>query len=535
MKVRSYQLGGVYYTPVNRPEMDFGSGTATSTSQSPKKDDLIQKEIIGVLKENGLPSDVDYFLGAANEFLQKSQAAGRFFASGNSSYTMSDLIRIQSLANRVKHNHALHEDASQKLVQEGAGSEVAITNNGSLYIYDSDSSKVKTISVNAYHKNSDKYQLLTNADLMHLREEQPDLAYNSSILNDLKDVVGMKSIVDYVKSTIGAFGREGTKTSSAERFTQKQRGQIERGFEQLLGLAPDGYYKITNSQSQTDQGYSDQESLNAAINYLYRTLPNNMKNVLKANAAAEGLDPSEPKDVQRLLAMAVMEHTDHSREYSTDVSHVKDLPTRTGGGSGENSGSATKMTFGPSVQRNMGEVSANGWVLPGGNVRFDLPTYKYDLRNTNNEAVDNITKASENLKIFRDWGLVDTHATAYFGGIPLRDIAANGEEILIDNTKGVGVTYLPVDNNGNLDLQMMSIMTEIQEGIIHDRVTDDAELRERWESQGFTYDPRIKLGVPNGMTLKRFALQTAYAASNGLIDRKDLRDEIFISRVDDEV
>ena len=32
---------------------------------------------------------------------------------------MSDLIRLQSLANRIKHNNELHETASEQIIKEG--------------------------------------------------------------------------------------------------------------------------------------------------------------------------------------------------------------------------------------------------------------------------------------------------------------------------------------------------------------------------------------------------------------------------------
>lgn len=131
----------------------------------------------------------------------------------------------------------------------------------------------------------------------------------------------MESIVDYVKSTIGAFGTNKS-SNQFDRYTSKQKDQIEKGFEQLLGFdSPDGIYKVTESTNTSDQGYNDDKSLEAAVNYLYRTLPRNMKNVLRANATAEGLNPNDPKDVQNLLKIAVIEHTDHTREIKQQLDY----------------------------------------------------------------------------------------------------------------------------------------------------------------------------------------------------------------------
>ena len=107
MRIKRYQNGGISYTPFFRDAAEpTQAATQTSKTSENKEEQLIQKEIINVLKENGLPNDVDYFLDRANSFLRKSQNLGELFVSGQSNqYDMSDLIRLQSLANRIKHNN----------------------------------------------------------------------------------------------------------------------------------------------------------------------------------------------------------------------------------------------------------------------------------------------------------------------------------------------------------------------------------------------------------------------------------------------
>ena len=109
MKIKKYQSGGIYYTPYFRDSAGESSSPAVvsqPTSSTNKEDQLIQKEIVNVLKENGFPNDVDYFLSMANSFLNKAKNFGNLFSTGQpSSYDMSDLIRFQSLANRIRHNN----------------------------------------------------------------------------------------------------------------------------------------------------------------------------------------------------------------------------------------------------------------------------------------------------------------------------------------------------------------------------------------------------------------------------------------------
>lgn len=57
-----------------------------------------------------------------------------------------------------------------------------------------------------------------------------------------------------------------------------------------------------------------------------------MKNVLRAQAAAEGFNPSNPEDVKRLLQIAVVEHTNHSVE-NTQALDYDSTASKAGSGS----------------------------------------------------------------------------------------------------------------------------------------------------------------------------------------------------------
>lgn len=356
MKIKRHQSGGIVYTPFFR---NSNSQTPASNTTENKGDNEIQKAIISVLNENGLPNDVDYFLSQANALLADSSS---LFSSG-SKYDMSDLIRLHSLANKIKHNNNTYEEAEARLLNEGSGAEVAITNTGGLYVQD-ENGKLKTISINSYYENSDKYTLLTNADLMNLREYAPNLSYNSNILNDLRNTVGIKTIVDYIKSTITSFGTTKTEGSTSS-YTIKHKGQIQQGFEQILGgAAPDGIYKVKSKNSKSDQGYDpddkDAASLLMATEYLWSTLDARMKNTIRAHVAAEGLNPNSPKDVYKLLISAIQEHTTHGRSYDMDVDYDATASKAISGGASGGSEQMTQLTYLEQVAN--GRVTADQWV-----------------------------------------------------------------------------------------------------------------------------------------------------------------------------
>ena len=357
MKIYKRQTGGVVYNP-------FMGNTASPqavTQPTNGKDDSgdeIQKAIIKVLEQNGVPNDVNEFLAQAKRLMSNRDFS--LFSNGSDSYYMSDLIRLHSLANQIKWNSESANQAETQVINERAGSDVAINSDGNMYIWDDETKGIKLISPNTYAKNRSQYRPLTNNDLLYLRESMPELAFKNEIFIDLKNVVGINSIVDYMKGIISSFGTDTFKNNQSS-YTIKHKGQIEKGFESILdGAAPDGIYKVKSTTETSDQGYNDEKSLLAAAQYLWSTLNPNMKNTLIAHTAAEGLDPNNPLDRYRLLITAIQEHTTHSRSYDIDVDYDSTASKAGSGGASGGSEQMTQLTYLEQVAN--GRVTADQWV-----------------------------------------------------------------------------------------------------------------------------------------------------------------------------
>ena len=516
MKIQKYQYGASY-TPISREVMGQSQGEPATSPSSEKKDDkLIEQEIIKVLGENGIPTDVDYFLSQAQSFLQDSTN----IFSGKKTNTMSQLIRLRSLANRLQHNNALYKNATDRIKVENTGSDVAISNDGNLYVYDGES--VKKVTPTDYSKNPEEYQVLTNAELIHLRERDPELKFDESILHDLSNSIGMKSIMEQIIGAIKKFG-----TSTQKGYTVKAGGQVQRGLEALMSLDPDGLYEIETSDSKAAQ------DINSAIIYLYKNLNTNAKNVLRATTAAEGLNPSDVNDVTRILKEALFEHTDTSIK----VNAIKDPTKGSGSGSGDSAGSQIKEVWGDFVTKDGGSYRNTNIVMPGGNVSFNVPAKHYNfIEGKENTAIDNVTLGDESFNNLISKGLIDTRRTSYIGDLPIDNMAFAGKDIIVDNTRGGTVMYLPIKQDGELDLSMMKQMSEIQDQIIKSRITNTEAKKKIWEDNGFTYNEALDVGVPVNETLGRYWTQVAYTstAANSF-KNKDLKSSSMLSPVDDSV
>ena len=320
MKIKEYQSGGIIYTPFissrggyNQSSATTSSGSGSNKSDSDKTSDAIQKEIMDVLKENGLQNDVNAFLDKANSFLNSSRnlSTMSLFGGNEDKYTMSHLISILQMANGVKRNKGEYDLATANLKAEKAGNEAAIATNGDLYVIDKDY-KMSTVSAETFYNNRDKYQALTNVQVLGLREKDPSLAYDTDILTDISSAIGMKTITDQITDIITKFG-----SISRTEYVQKTGEQISQkawdGMQILLNNGPDGYYKATTK--------SEKESLESALMYLWDAIGATGQKKLAAVAATSGLDPHKNK--YNIIMQALDLHTDYSQDVSFDASATK--------------------------------------------------------------------------------------------------------------------------------------------------------------------------------------------------------------------
>ena len=530
MIINKYQQGGIY-APYIFTDYSAQQKAASKEKSEDKTDDTLDKEIIDLVQANGLQNDVDYTLGSAKRLLAKLSDP---LAIGETN-KMGALIKLQSLVNRVKRNKESYDNAVKKVYSEDAGSEIAMTSTGQIYAYSADG-EIKTISAAKLANNSDQYQALTNSQLLDLRDKMPNLAFTSTITNDLQGTIGMKSLMEYINGLIAKFD-ENSYEKNDSRYTQKEKSMIEKGFEQILGgESPDGVYKVNSSINMSDTGYygdlkteRGKNEFNAALNYIYKALPKNMRNVLIARTAVDGGDPTKAGDVMGVLASALMENTKHiiSNEINLDYKGSKKDGKS---GSGDSSKSMSTKTFGESVLGNYGTPRTGQIVLPGSEIGMNLRSWHYDLRDfKNNTAMPGVSNLTNSMRQFQGHGIFDSSSKIYFGNKAI-DPIVESKNILIDNTKGFDVVYLPVNSNGEIDFSVLELMGQVQNEISEEHIEDIPTLKKIWNDNGFEYDENTGIAKPPYMSVKKFAVQTGYTSNDG-VDKSKLKDNQFLNEM----
>lgn len=344
MKIKRYQQGGVTYLPY----VGKVAGAASpSTSSSPKNGGL-DDTTSGLLAKNGLPSDHAYFM---------SQMASLYTndpLTSDSTSTSTKLLMLHSLANNMMYNKGLSDSAWKEVESTEAGGDVAMSSSGRLYAIDSEGS-IKTISPESYYQNQDKYQLLTNTELLNYRDTNTSAAFNTSILPDLQNITSMKSIVEYLQNTITKFGTTEMKNKNSA-LTVQEKNQISNGMQTLIHGNAEGVFKIT----QTTHSKTEVQDVNVALKYLWDTLTTDQKKTIIAHTAAEGKDPSKMENVYSILALALTHHTDTTYDTAMDVEYDSSASKGMGIGGGIKSEQQTQLTYLEMVAN--GKTTADQWI-----------------------------------------------------------------------------------------------------------------------------------------------------------------------------
>lgn len=432
MKILKAQ-SGVVYTPEIRDvyipsqQAATSAGKTSSSDTSGKMDDMT-KEIIETLDTNGIPIDVEAFSGYMQQLLS---SARNIYSTGSTSNTISQLIALKNYANKVSYNAKQGEAARRRITTENTGSDIALTTNGYIYAM-TDDGELTAIDPNTYYKNQDEYQALTNNELLRLRENSPQFAFNTTVLDDINNSVSMKAVMEQITGIIQKFDK--TKQSG---YTVKQGQLIQNGLEALIGGGPDGYYKFS---TEMDKGASAAER-NAAVNYLYQNLTTNAKNTLRAHAAANGLDPNTEQGLFAMLSNAL-----HFNTGSTITVDYEEKMTENamGGGSGSSGGDKNK------VQMSYVETVAYGHISDEQQYVFGRSSDKhgilvsgqaYPWLDSNDDQLEQ--NNIKQLLIESPLGVMVNKESISFGNQVLNDLDLN--RVIWDGSSNVVRAWLPKD------------------------------------------------------------------------------------------
>lgn len=282
MKIKQFAGGGIVYLPTTNRTTEEAVQETTSSKESTKKP---VDKLLDIVKEKGLDSDVAAF---TQQTLMKLQMGAD---PNGEELTQRDLVQLSRTASSVATNYERYKTAVQNVTSQNAESDIAIDDRGRIYCYNSETKKIKAISKKELLDDSDNLTPITYAELLDYRRQSPDLAFDTKIIDDVNNAIGIGTIIKDLNDIISKF-----KPSTVEGYSLKQQNQIATGLQaivsgdlqqnlqSMMAAGPDGVYKIKQSATIADQG------LEAAAKYLLGTLSNKAQRKLEAKAFVEGYD-----------------------------------------------------------------------------------------------------------------------------------------------------------------------------------------------------------------------------------------------------
>lgn len=308
-------IGGIAYSPI-RSSAQAAPASAGNNSATEKIGGTIAGEIADLIQQNGIKSDVDAFLNAANSFLSRSTSLSgmSIFGGSNNNYNLRELIAIQQMANEVKFNKEKWDKVNSRLDSQDAWDEVALDSRGHMYVSDQEGN---VLTVNPRNYDPEKHFALTNNQLLGLRERASNFAMNSTILNNLSGAIGMKTIQNFLEGAVEKLG-----TTSMQGYSSKEANDIFNGAKILMASGPDGFYKVTDKQQARD--------VRSALSYLKTQLKLNpgMWQTLEATIAASGGDPV--RDMDSIIVEIITNTTDADMQSDFDQTSTKHHLQQTG-------------------------------------------------------------------------------------------------------------------------------------------------------------------------------------------------------------
>lgn len=246
------------------------SNKEETTSETPI--DFLDKNMVKMLYEKGLPSDVESFLDQSGLFSESILSNPFNKNSKMTNYKALLKILPKMVMNKEEYNRAVQEATKNNTLKE-----TAIDTDGRVFALNPDGSVSKKFI--SQLKDNDK--VLTVGEIAETRAYNSDLAFNSNIVTTIANSVSIEQVNKQIWNIIKNIG---SNTRANEYFRSKDEKKAKIGIDKLLEEGADGVYKINSKTILQDV------QAQYALKYILATLPTNQKVLLQDYARKAGLD-----------------------------------------------------------------------------------------------------------------------------------------------------------------------------------------------------------------------------------------------------
>ena len=476
---------------------------ATKDSQSGM---LTSKDLYTMLKEKlkGLPSDVNI---AMNQLQQLEQLTQMDFDGSFTQNIESKYLSTLQTMNNLSFSRDQYDKAMETVKSNGGLNEAAIDQYGQVYV--TNGKDFKLMSPDQAKQSG--WTVVTNQDLLYMRANDASLAGNDKILNIVNNGIGISQVTKMIQDSIGSLG---TNSNSETAYATTQQGQLIQGLNDFIKAAQEtGQYDASVEDLYKAQIINKTQAQQAsqAIAYIYQTLPENAKALLKTRTEG-GTD----KEALGLVSQLVLSKTSTEKSFTADL---EGGPTKKSMSKDANAGSkdSTDMKTSLPLQiiQDMGESDVAPVTIDKGD-GIQMSVYGSFFSAVTDKKGDTITNTSLQNMLAQS-GLQDIVKNAR--NITFGDQKLTPEQLskITYNNTGVVRAELPVNEDGTVKLSVLddfnAAMNEIK-GLGNTSPQQIQAIKAKYHLDQYLKDD----GTPNPKHTAPFILTEGYTEKNGIED-----------------
>ena len=480
---------------------------AAKVASDADKGKLTSKDLYTMLKEKlkGLPSDVDvamWKLQSVEESLNLD-----FFHDFTSNIENRYLNALQTM-NQLSFSREQYDKALDNVKSNGGLNEAAIDQYGQVYMTNGKDYKL----MSPEKAKQSGWKQMTNQDLLYLRANDPSLSGKDEILNVVNNGIGISQVTKMIQDSIGNLG---TNSNSETAYATTQQGQLIQGLNDFIKAAQEtGQYDASIEDLYKAQIINKTQAQQAqqAIAYIYKTLPQNAKSLLKTRTEG-GTD----KEALNLISTLVLSKTSEDRSFTADL---EGGPTKKSMSKDANAGSKDdtdmKTSLPLQIMQDMGESDVAPITIDKGD-GIQMSVYGSFFSAVTDKKGDTITNTSLQNMLAQS-GLQDIVKNVR--NITFGDQKLTPEQLskITYNNTGVVRAELPVNEDGTVKLSVLddfnAAMNEIK-GLGNASREQVEAIKAKYHLDQYLKDD----GTPNPKHTAPFILTEGYTTEkNGIED-----------------
>ena len=512
-----FQQGGSTIPPLvsYQPIMITNGGasgtasTAGSSKSSEESSDLTDKDLLKMLKDlDGLPNDMQALTKALQNFYIDQQ----YSPFPNTTNIASRYLQALQMMRTANFNRKQYDEAFNIVSSNGGINELAINEKGQLICVNKDGD-FKYLKPEQLAQTTD-YQPVTNSELLRLRAYSPELAGDNRILGVVANGIGIDSVIKYIKDSISNLG---TTDTSQQGYISTQQGQIITGIQTLTkaiqtasqnGIKFDGttqdlyQYKIINK--------TQKEQADAALKYIYTTLPENAKTLLKMRTNS-GTD----QDAQKLIATIISSQIDYTNQYDIELKAGKTAQKASKDTSGTKDATEQETSFLSNIQQSIGGSTQGMTIDTGTGIQMTVEgSYYPQVTKPNGDAITD-TSMSQMLADSHLMSLIKNNKSITYGD---QKITPEQLKNITYNNTGVLRANLPIKPDGTVNLDLL---VQYQQAEAEMNATNDPQKRGEILKKHGLSDLLKSNGTPDEKKFGAFIVAEGYTTERNGIKKSD--------------